>query len=146
MVKRIELAIAAILLASTLIGTAFALDMTSTSTCGTKCIINNLEKPIVNGNFTASLPTNAELTSIGFPVFIGGGVTNYGTRTAMNTNMTLYWTINRGGQMIQQNLGSFHLGDIPGRNTHPFGLKMYESATVDFTVANINATFVWNGT
>jgi hypothetical protein len=145
-VKRIEAAIAAILLASTLIGTAFALDVTSTNTCGMKCTINNLERPIVNGNFTASLPTNAELTSLGFPVFIGGGITNYGTRPALNTNMTLYWTINRGGQLIQQNLGSFEIGNIPGRNTHPFALKMYDTATVDFTVVNINATFVWNGT
>jgi len=112
---------------------------------GLKGLLENLQKPVVNGTFTAILPVPNDGV---FFVFIGGGISNYGTRTAFDTNMTLYWSgaaVRYWTGQDQQQLGTFHLGDIPGRTTQPFALKIPESSCCPGTRdATVNATFVWN--
>jgi hypothetical protein len=126
---------------------------------GLKALVDSLQKPVVNGNLTAvsgciSPPFIPQCPLAypqgGYVVVIAGGITNYGTRTALNVNMTLFWTISyppgSSTGTIQQNLGTFNIGNIPGRNTVPFShLVPATQSPLPFTILNVNATYRWGG-
>ena len=148
--NRKEAIVVGVLLLASFVGSVFANSVPTSSSsggCSAKCVINNLQKPVVRGNFTTWIDSGLPLSE-GTLYTIGGGITNFGTRTAFSVNMTLFWTINpTTGTVQQRQLGIFHLGDISGRNTRPFTESIIEPVNPSpFVVVNVNATFVWGGT
>jgi hypothetical protein len=135
--NRKEAIIVGALLLTSFIGSAFADTATNSSLsndCNAKCLITSLEKPAVNGSFTAQ----AGFFNGGIPgYFIGGGISNYGTLTAFDTNMTLY--------VNGQTQGIYRLGNIPGRTTIPFRTQMPVPCGCwpSPDIGTVNATFVW---
>ena len=145
--NRKEVVVLGLLLLASFVGSVYAdsvVTSSSSGSCNFKCQLDNLQKPVVNGNFTSWIDSGFPLSE-GTLYTIGGGITNFGTRTALSVNMTLFWTINQATGTIQQQLGTFHLGDISGRNTRPFTESIIEPVNPSpFVVVNVNATFVWH--
>lgn len=152
--------IGALIASFVLSGFANTVSSSSPNVCNAKCVTDNLRRPVISGNFTIvsaclAPPLLPQCPFVyangGEAAVLAGGVSNYGTNTALNVNMTLYWTISyppgSATGTIQQMLGVFTLGNIAGRTTQPFSDTVPVNQTpLPYTVDVVNATFAWTST
>ena len=116
--------------------TSVASDVPAAISCNTKCQIGQLQAPILAGNFT--------LVNFGGTTCLNSIIVsyaNYGTLTAVNSNMTITvsWTTTICGSAGQLTIGPLNLGNVPGRtisifNTGPDSIPpdTYDAVSVTF--------------
>ena len=124
----------------------------SPSGCNSKCQLDNLQTPYVNGNFTVVFPISSNSLA---GILATGSISNFGTRTAYNVTLSLSWNITYIDQStglptysVVQKLGDFTLGNITERNTVSFTYNVPNAcscAPLPFRIDTLYANFAWNG-